>query len=400
MPFNKFTPLALATALACLSLPAHASLTLRVPLKGLTITAQSTQTPSEQAPTAPVSTTLEATPTSLAFGQLSVGTTSTLAVTLNNTGQSPVSLGAVTVQGSSEFTASSQCPSSLDPGAQCEVSVTLTAGTTPGATFTGTLALSSSATNSPANVALSGSTAAVVGIVTHPDGYRTWANAQVAKSCKDYIQPSGFYSYSGSTGDGVYRVAPDGQSAANVYCDMTSEGGGWTLVMRGNPDALPSDATWKNNAALNEASLTAIEGVTAKHASAFINAIPKTVYKVQGVAGSYGAVTRYFGGSCALNMTALPTTGGACTKSYGNVGLSTALVAKNDPLNYNANAVGFTDYKWASDNPVNRTITFSLQPVSFWTLGITSANSFRSSGTGAIGNVTGTGAANFVMFVR
>lgn len=400
MPFYRATPLALAAAMVSLALPSQAALTLKLPMKGLTVTSQNTQSPGEASPPAPLTALLETTPNSLSFGQLSVSSTATLAVTLSNTGQGPVTLGAVSMQGSSEFTASSQCPSSLEPGAQCTVSVTLTTGTSPGATFAGTLVISSSASNSPTTVALSGSTAAVVGIITHADGYRTWANAQVAKSCKDYIQPSGFYSYSGSTGDGIYRIAPDGQSATNVYCDMTSEGGGWTLVMRGNPDALPTDATWKNNAALNEASLTALEGVTAKHASAFINAIAKTVYKVQGVAGSYGAVTRYFGGGCALNMTALPTTGGACTKSYGNVGLSTALVAKNDPMNYNANAVGFTDYKWTSDSPINRTITFSLQPVSFWSLGLTSANSFRSSGTSAIGAVSGTGAANFVMYVR
>jgi len=61
---------------------------------------------------------------------------------------------------------------------------------------------------------------------------RKWSDGTYAPSCNAYRNPVSPYTYANATGDGLYRIEPSGYSAFDVYCDMTSSSGGWTLVSR------------------------------------------------------------------------------------------------------------------------------------------------------------------------
>lgn len=84
---------------------------------------------------------------------------------------------------------------------------------------------------------------------TCPDGNSA---ASAARSCKDILDTGN------SVGDGVYWLDPDGETGPtapfSAYCDMTSDGGGWTLVFKidGNKTTFSYDAAlWTNQNTLN-----------------------------------------------------------------------------------------------------------------------------------------------------
>ncbi|MFZ0640129.1 MAG: choice-of-anchor D domain-containing protein [Candidatus Acidiferrales bacterium] len=103
-----------------------------------------------------VSATLQLTgnPTSLDFGNVQVGSTGTQSATLTNTGSSSVTISQMTASGPG-YSASGVGPGQvLSAGQSVPITVAFTPATTGGAT--GTVTITSNASNSPAVITLTG----------------------------------------------------------------------------------------------------------------------------------------------------------------------------------------------------------------------------------------------------
>ncbi|MFN3202836.1 MAG: fibrinogen-like YCDxxxxGGGW domain-containing protein [Bradymonadia bacterium] len=66
------------------------------------------------------------------------------------------------------------------------------------------------------------------------DGSRIWADGRRASSCDGYRHPAWGYAYEGDVGSGDYEVDLGAQGIHTVYCDMTTDGGGWTMIGNGS----------------------------------------------------------------------------------------------------------------------------------------------------------------------
>jgi hypothetical protein len=109
--------------------------------------------------TPPNSATLSTNPTSLTFGTQALNTTSaSQAVTVTNTGTAAASVSGVSTSG--DFAQTNTCGTSIAAGASCTVNVTFRP--TASGTRTGTLTITSNATNSPTTVGLTGTGAGTV----------------------------------------------------------------------------------------------------------------------------------------------------------------------------------------------------------------------------------------------
>jgi hypothetical protein len=101
----------------------------------------------------PNSATLSTNPSSLTFATQALNTTSAAqTVTVTNTGTAAASVSGVSVSG--DFSQTNTCGTSIGAGASCTVSVSFRP--TAAGTRTGTLTITSNATNSPTTVGLSG----------------------------------------------------------------------------------------------------------------------------------------------------------------------------------------------------------------------------------------------------
>jgi hypothetical protein len=176
--------------------------------------------------------TLSTSPTSLTYAATPVNTNSDWQmVTVTNTGTGPATLSSIAASG--DFTVTSTCGASLAPGANCVATVTF--HPSAAGTRTGALTITSTASNSPTTVALSG-TGAATGSATlsaNPASVAFSATAVGTVSGASQVTITN----TGSATASVTAVAVTAQFAQTDNCATLAPGGACTVNVTFDPTA-------------------------------------------------------------------------------------------------------------------------------------------------------------------
>ena len=144
--------------------------------QGFSTAKTASQTPPPQNP---LPSGLNASPSSISFGNVQVGTSQTQSGTLSNSGATAINLTQASVSGSGFSTTGLNLPLSLVPGQSVSFGVVFSPQAVGSAV--GTLAVTNDGAGSPLSVALSGIAVAAGSLVTSPSSL-TWSNVQVGIS--------------------------------------------------------------------------------------------------------------------------------------------------------------------------------------------------------------------------
>jgi hypothetical protein len=122
-------------------------------------------------------------------------------------------------------------------------------------------------TSAPATYSMS-----VSANINDQGGFRGWSDGSYAASCNGYRNPAQNYLYSGLTGDGVYRIKV-GNATYDVLCDMTTDGGGWTLAAKNSATGGSVRTDFLSNTGVVMGTLTNLSAGGARLPTSVINSM-------------------------------------------------------------------------------------------------------------------------------
>lgn len=150
---------------------------------------------------------LSANPTSLNFGNVDVGSSSTLDVTLTNSGNSDISISSVTASGAG-YSVTGGSNVDLTPGQSTTIAVTLNPGAV--GSLTGSVSVVSNAQNSPLAISLSGT------------GVQSGSEAVSLTWTASTSEVIGYYVYRSTNSTGPFsKLNPASPDANTSYKDST-----------------------------------------------------------------------------------------------------------------------------------------------------------------------------------
>ena len=170
-----------------------------------------------------------------------------------------------------------------------------------------------------------GSTAcswAPITIVTN-GASRNWSDSTYATSCKNYRFPSVPNTYSGSTGSDVYTISISGTPTA-VYCDMTTDGGGYTLAKSSTGSTTTTN--WSSGTGFSGTVSSTLASNNYAISDAAINSIKSTTYRAEGTCNTWSTQnTAYAKYQCVYGSPSSPDDSDNCRQWYTSSTLATPL---------------------------------------------------------------------------